>query len=673
MIFRGEKVSKEEYEENPWLKILSEDKDAIVNPERVSSIDKKARNFVADYVGRTLDIAESHKELKGKEMYYVTTALKWCEVAKCGTKTRIASWKKKGYNLHVHNEASANIYRDFCKNKEKDADFEIIYALIYTHGLEGQYLRGEANLKENEKLCGLVKDGIIGKESLRRILLVLNEAVVRGVSEELWSRNKKKFAEITERIVSSDIDFKQDTLKRLKNLFPTAFGEVGKLTKEQKILFDEIFDKYSLWYPEACLDAFSSAEIEIVFRCIKRTAAGQNVRNISFYPFLVNIYYDYENHKKINIYKKRIIEFCFREISEGVYDPCLEKHVKMESRIENDTVFFNFIFTPVCEKLIDFCVEAERSGFMDYQKSITTVFDLFGFRRDVFDRLNNEDKYLSTMNSVDNSRKGELIEYAVGNIVVDVGSGGGVLLDKLEEKYGDKRIIGTDISENVIETLRNKKEKEGHKYDIIKHNFVEGTLENKADTIIFSSIMHEIYSYTEYEGERFNIKSVRASLKNAADSLNKGGRILIRDGVLTDSRKKYSVSFKTKDGVEFLKNYINDFRGLKNLKDESGNWLKNKVSLSKDNILNADVNFIREFLYTYTWGIESYPLEVNEQFGYLTLKEYCGLLKELGMKIIYAEEYLEPGYKTNLSKLVTLGEGLTFENMPSNLIIVAEK
>ncbi|MCR5148540.1 MAG: hypothetical protein K6C35_06185 [Eubacterium sp.] len=33
------------------------------------------------------------------------------------------------------------------------------------------------------------------------------------------------------------------------------------------------------------------------------------------------------------------------------------------------------------------------SGLLTFEKSITVLYDMFGFRRDEFDRLNNEDIY----------------------------------------------------------------------------------------------------------------------------------------------------------------------------------------------------------------------------------------------------------------------------------------
>ena len=115
------------------------------------------------------------------------------------------------------------------------------------------------------------------------------------------------------------------------------------------------------------------------------------------------------------------------------------------------TVLVDFRFSAVCEKLIEFCVEAERCGLLSFEKSINVLYDMFGFRRDEFDRMNNEEKYLQTMNASESSTKNSIIDYVTGHRVADVGSGGGVLLDLLEKQYPDKEIIGTDISENVIE------------------------------------------------------------------------------------------------------------------------------------------------------------------------------------------------------------------------------
>jgi hypothetical protein len=223
----------------------------------------------------------------------------------------------------------------------------------------------------------------------------------------------------------------------------------------------------------------------------------------------------------------------------------------------------------------------------------------------------------------------------------------------------------------VIETLNLKKSREGHSWNVRVHNFVENTFDEKVGSIIFSSILHEIYSYTEGEEGCFDIKSVKTALKNAYESLDEGGRIVIRDGIKTEGNYKRRIVFKDGSGLDFFKNYVSDFKGLKDLSEEEKVSEIDEANLS----VCGDVNFIREFMYTYTWGSESYAHEVREQFGYFTLKEYTAFFEEIGAKVIVAKEFLEPGYPANLNNYLMLldEDGNETEYPFSNCIIVVEK
>ena len=66
---------------------------------------------------------------------------------------------------------------------------------------------------------------------------------------------------------------------------------------------------------------------------------------------------------------------------------------------------------------------------------------------------------------------------------------------------------------------------------------------------------------------------------------------------------------------------------------------------------------------------------MQEQFGYFTLGEYKEFFRELGAKIIFAEELLEPGYPDNLGKFLDLLDenGNVAEYPDSNCIIIVEK
>ena len=183
--------------------------------------------------------------------------------------------------------------------------------------------------------------------------------------------------------------------------------------------------------------------------------------------------------------------------------------------------------------------------------------------------------------------------------------------------------------------------------------------------MIFSSILHEIFSYTETENGRFEMESVTKALRNAYASLKPGGRIVIRDGVKSpDDDSVIEIRFKDPAGMEFFKNFVRDFQGLKDVEDK-------KIEIfESENRVRACTNYAREFLYTYTWGPSSYAHEVQEQFGYFTKEEFQAFFEELGARLIRCDAFLEPGYVTHLAPKVEL----SVSRFPdSNCIVVAEK
>lgn len=632
-----------------WLQYLYYTENKGVNIERVEVVEEISGKETLSYVLKTLSILEkSRGELSPEEEGIVRKVLSWSEVAKGGSVKERESWRKKGYALDIHNIGSAEIYLEECEDNEEEK--EIVSLLIRTHGLIGQALRGEVRVDENLPLRKLLK--YLSYESLERIVSVLNKCIIGGVSEKLWEKVGESAVRLIRRVLSGDAhEFAdRERMIRLDGRLKDADEELARIFSEK------LFPKYELWYFPAAFAAFSLPQIKWL---LEKTVEllGDGISFISFKPIADGLYYDYEGRKQLNVYKERIIEKYIRE-------PEL-KNVELVVERNGRAVLADFRFSPVCEKLIDFCVEAERSGLLSFEKSITVLYDMFGFRRDEFDRLGNEAKYLSTMNDSEESTKNSIIDYVVGESVVDVGSGGGVLLDLLEKQYPDKKVIGTDISQNVIEALDKKKKEEGHKWTVIRHNFYEAGFGEPVDNVIFSSILHEIYSYTETENGRFDIASVKKALKNAYASLKKGGRIIIRDGIKTRvDDSVITLRFKDAEGIEFFKNFINDFKGLRDIEDK-------KISVDeKAGMVSACTNFIREFLFTYTWGKQSYAHEVQEQFGYFTIDEYRAFFGELGARLVRCDEFLEPGYPMHLSPKVEL---IPDRYPASNCIVVAEK
>ena len=81
------------------------------------------------------------------------------DVAKTGNTKERRAWKKKGYDLYAHNYGSSDIYQE--ENKDYD---EIVRILIRTHGLIGQYIRGEVKFIHNKELYPDYSLKIVEKE-----------------------------------------------------------------------------------------------------------------------------------------------------------------------------------------------------------------------------------------------------------------------------------------------------------------------------------------------------------------------------------------------------------------------------------------------------------------------------------------------------------------------------
>lgn len=658
-------ITREDLRENIWFKYLYLTKQNNVNLEQVTSLEKLEMNQTLKYVKKTLEILnqfnckEEHKEI-------VEEVLIWSEVAKCGLNSHRKDWESKGYNLFSHNLGSAEIY------KEEKPENELIYILIKTHGLMGQYLRGEVNLASNKEVHSLIENNIIDKDSLRNILLILNECIISAVNLELWNSIKNDITLTINNIVNNNfIEF--STIDRIKKLRKSSSENIDELllnfNKNILIELENLFKTKELWFVESALKDFSLEEFFKIMLITEKH--GSNYNNISFENLMKNIYYDHNGIKKINIYKKRIIESYLKDIDINNlnYFDLNNKHISISTEIINDTLIFDFNFSKVGSKLIEFCVEAEKED-IKHEQAIILLFDLFELRRDQYDRFHNEEKYLADMHNGGDDKK-VILNYIKGENILDVGPGSGIMLDILEEHDNSLNVTGIDFSQNVINVLNERKFKENKAWKLVKgdaFNMSDYFEKDTFDSIIFSSVIHEFFSYLEKDGFKFNLETVSEALKSAYTVLKPGGRIIIRDGIMSETSHFRIIKFKDGKDIEILKKYKNDFKGRE---------IQYEV-LSSDTV-KMNENDAMEFLYTYTWGEESYVHEVNEQFGYLSKSKYEELIYDsLGkdnVKVIKLASYLQEGYPENLKdKIEYFDENFNEVVLPdSTAIIVIEK
>lgn len=649
------------------FKQLTRTKEKNFNLERIKSLRDLKTNLVYESFLKCIDILEEINPVNNKEI--IAETLLWMDVAKVGTKKARKDWIKKNYNLFSHNIGSAEIY------KEHSGNFNyIVYILIKTHGLIGQHIKGELNLFSSRELYSLIENNMISKDELRDILLVLNECIIREVSPKIYNNIKDKIALDVENIINNKFYEVVDVKEKLISLNngKVDVEELDEVLKNRDVLaaLTDLFYDCELWFYSSALKHFDiTDQIKILLLVYK--SRNENSKKIIFFNLMKNMYLDYKNIKRVNIYKLRIIE---KYLSDITFDMILNNNIPSNIHISyiatknNNNLEFDFSFSLVATKLIEFCEIAYVSDAV-YNKSVLLLYDLFGFRRDAYDRFYNEIEYLQTMNSTIN-HKAKLLEFIVGDDVLDVGPGGGALMDLILDTYSDKRVYGIDISENVIDELEKKMINEKRNYHLVKGNalnlseyFNEG---HTIDTVIYSSIIHELFSYIEYNGKKFNYDTIKAALKSAYEILPVGGRIIIRDGIKTEGKFNRIIEFKNKDDIKILERYKNDFKGR-----------EIKYELIDEDKVKLDVNDAMEFLYTYTWGESSYPMEVQEQFGYFTPSEYENFVLENlpNSKIIYSNHFLQDGYEENLlPKISIYDEDLNTVSLPdSTFILVIEK
>ncbi|WP_054956256.1 class I SAM-dependent methyltransferase [Paenibacillus dakarensis] len=692
-------------ENNEWLKRIVSAEERIVNLERITSIGELTKaNPVLDYTERTLRVLNDLPvSFWIREL--LEEVLAWSETAKGGTLRERIQWQESGVNLFVHNLGSGELYARYIQERygQMSLRHKVVHTLIMTHGLVGQYIRGEVRFHENYALTELVTAGYLTSEELIRLLLPLNQCIMSGVSESLWKAAKIETEEIIAAIAEGREPKEWNYAHRLERLrtgsirqgeaFHSEISHIASETNLSAALAP--MDHLTLWFVEAALQDFSvdefvkvlmislhgqierqdrdaDTEYDSVTSRAERSQRDE-IHHLSFEPLMNEMYYDYKGVKKLNVYKKRMIEQYLHQLD---WDACLEggagsnPHLRYRLDQKNgleDTVFFTFEFSRAAERLIEFCIEAEKSPL--YEKAVLMLFDLFGLRRDAYDRFHNEEAYLQDMNS-SGDYKSVILDYITGSRAVDIGPGGGILLDLIEEKLPHVHAVGIDISSNVIEALEKRKRLEGRSWDVVKGDALKLREElgpESVDTVIFSSILHELYSYIEYEGFRFNPATVRAALRSAYDVLSPGGRIIIRDGIMTEPVDQLRrIRFLEEDGMLWLSRYAEDFNGRK-ITYEALN----------DHEVLMPVNDAMEFLYTYTWGEESYVHEVQEQFGYFTPSQYEAVIREVlgDAEIVTSKHFLQEGYTEALAGRIEFAdESGTLISLPdSTCLIVIEK
>src|SRR5262249_10331529 len=214
--------------------------------------------------------------------------------------------------------------------------------------------------------------------------------------------------------------------------------------------------------------------------------------------------------------------------------------------------------------------------------------------------------------------------------IVDKGCGTGKLLVHLSAAWPSSRIVGIDVSKELLRTAKIQPYPHPN-VTILQGNIIQQHFPARSvSTVIFSSVIHEIFSYNGYDRD-----AVRQALRNTRIELESAGRVIIRDGVKPEGGNVWMRC----DGVteQRFRRFARDF---KSNSPSPGVAYEERIHDGRSWFV-LSIHDANEFLSKKDY-LENWVIEVNEEFGVFTLAEWRGELEALGHRILEARSYVNP-------------------------------
>ncbi len=667
-----------------------------------------------DRVIRALRIAlPSADALAPASRALLTTVLLFSDVAKGGTPAQREAWRVRlGVDGTVHNEDSAVILDDVMRRVlskaplSEDGRFaDRARALCASSGLVGMRIRGEVSRDALGALLDFAKEEPDGGAELGRVWSIVNRAETSAVRTGLWTDPlAAEFAE-EERAILMTTSSHELTRSPLSERITRMRGGV-LASRESQEEVERALDRLQgarrvleirlaraqVWYAEASLGALSLDACVRLLLFLSGSALRAHVETSRTWHLdllgLVRELRDSSGHPKR--YPVRLLETLLEatktdRLMQGHIGPAPEKASAESASKESDQHNVPLVSFPSTKggehaltvslrtsdeagALLTLLSVYEKKHAPGFHHTLKSLCDLYDLRKDDFDRVSNEASYLSSMNSA-RSDKSRMLDFVVPGTIVEVGPGGGVVLDLLAERFSGSRIVGLDASQSVVEALKEKHAAAKAPYEMVHGDafklsdiFGRGEL----TTVIFCSVLHEIFSYVAWGDPpaRFQIESVDAIFMAAFRALAPRGRIIVRDGVMPNDEPRV---------VEFL---TADWRDGLDLFAKTYEPRRIPFEVLSPTRVKMSARDLFEFLTTFTWGPDSFPYEIREQRAVLPRAEYVKRLiaacekAEPGAKAVEVpvsadlQSYLQPGYPTNIAPHVRIFDGTGEHEVP---------
>ena len=638
------------------------------------------------------------------------------DIAKTASTAHRAAWSAQGIPLDVHNEAAGEILRKGDRAPSwplPEVLGKLVIAWVEAHGLAGQHVRGEGPLLMFAPLVGALRDLA---PALARVLGVAQPEAVALVLDALHVLDACDTASVREGLLDDALldglaivrdrlgtvcrsPAWSDPYRALRGLAPTPdrawladrlralragrqrAGEppaavdaaVAALGDNELAALAPALATCQLWYCEAATSGLSpAAQLGVLAAAVgaARTIGVDVSRpwHAQLRPLVARLHGDTSAVR----YRLRLVEAALaatplRTLLTGgaSLGPLGTLSARLAHPTDPDAIVVDYLDTEESAALVTLLGLYETRQAIAYHTMLKALCDLYGLRKDEFDRVANEANYLATMNAA-RSDKERMLDFVTPGTIVEIGPGGGVVLDLLEARFPTSRVIGVDLSREVITALEGRARANGNRWTV-QLGAAEAlpALVPAADTVVFCSILHEVYSYTE---PMFQLASVAKVVRAAFDVLRPGGRIVIRDGVMPPPGTR-RIRMLAPDVRSTLELYCAQFVGRAITYKELA---PDRVEMTAPDAM--------EFLYTYTWGPASFPYEVRELYGILPYDDYVAhLLAWCGPGAHVVDNplrsYLQPGYRDNLAGKIELTDehDRPVELPDSNCLIVIER
>jgi SAM-dependent methyltransferase len=231
--------------------------------------------------------------------------------------------------------------------------------------------------------------------------------------------------------------------------------------------------------------------------------------------------------------------------------------------------------------------------------------------------------YGSQMDASLKQKLDDIAPWVKPGCIVDKGCGTGQLLVELSRRFPQSAFVGVDLSREFLR-MCDENSYASEEVALVSGNIIERNVPlGSATTVVFSSVTHEIYSYSDY-----SLDALRKALKNAADELAPGGRLVMRDGI-SPGQDLWRMKLLDEPTRETFERFANEFKhgeGAPHEKLEGG-------------VVRMTAHLCNEFLCKKDY-LKNWHIEVHEEYGALTLMGWHQALLDAGLQPVETYGYV---------------------------------